>query len=161
MSFGPWLLYQSIHSINSQRKRNTNHNGYLPWESAQLFAVEICRGFLPWEFAAAICRVFLPWGFALGICCSYLLWEFAAAICRGFVLCMKAKLFSMWSNPFSVQTKIFNLKEAFFSCEKNFLYLWKSFYLCAIAMAVMGHLKKGTYKQQMQFYHYYFLFNFD
>ena len=34
-------------------------------------------------------------------------------------------------------------------------------FMCVIAMAVMGHRKKGTYKQQMQFYHYYFLFNFD
>ena len=50
--------------------------GFCPGNMSWLFAVEICRSFLPWELPAAICRENLPWLFAVGICRSYLPWLF-------------------------------------------------------------------------------------
>ena len=54
-----------------------------------IVAMVICPGNMPWLlFAIGICRSYLPWEFAAAICRGYLFWEFAAAICGGFVFCM-------------------------------------------------------------------------
>ena len=105
----------------------------------QLFAVEICRSYLPWLFAAAVCRSYLPWEFAVGICRSYLSWVFAVGlffVCKQtFFLC--ERIFLLCKQTF------FYWKRTFFIWEQNFfLFMRISFltvFLFVIAVAVMGH----------------------
>ena len=43
----------------------------------------ICLGNMTWLFAVEICRSYLPWFFGVGVC--YLPWEFDVAICPNWV----------------------------------------------------------------------------
>ena len=111
----------------------------------QLFAVRICRGYLPWEFAAAICRGNLPREFAVAICRENLPWPFAVAICRGNLPWEFAVVFSCVCKQtfFLCEQFLFLCKQTFFIRKQNIFLFMTVFlltvYLFAIAVAVMGH----------------------
>ena len=106
--------------------------GYLP----QLFAVAICRGSFTCLFAVGICHGYLQWIFAVGIFCSYLPWEFAGAICRGFFLYV-SKSSLVCASKFCLYGS-----KPFLDVRKSFLFVKCSLlkvFLFLIVVAVMGH----------------------
>ena len=96
--------------------------GYLP----QLFAVAICRGSFTCLFAVGICHGYLQWIFAVGIFRSYLPWEFAVRICWGylpwvFFIC-KQILFGMCKQILLIwKQTFFRCAQIFFICEMFFV----------------------------------------
>ena len=88
--------------------------------------LRICRGNLPWLFAAGICRRNLPWLFVARICRGNLPQEFAVAICREnlpWVFCLyKRILFCI------CEQILFIWRQTFFICVQKFL-IWEIFFI--------------------------------
>ena len=79
--------------------------------------LRICRGNLPWLFAAGICRGFLPREIAVGICSRNLPWLFAVGffcIYKRILFCICEQILFTWRQTFFICVQKFLICEIFF-----------------------------------------------
>ena len=108
----------------------------------ELFAVRICRGYLPWEFGVGICRGYLP----LVFCLSYLPLEFAMVffvyVIKPFFFVSKSSFFV--SNPVYMEAKHFFIYESFFVNSASFCYC-RGNYGTTVDFGFLFRILKKTY----------------
>ena len=106
---------------------------------SQMFALLICCGNMPWEFAASICRGNFLQLFAVAICGENLPWVCLVYVSKLFFYVSKSfffvnKPFSIERKPFLYGSKTFFIYEDFFVNSVSFCYCRGSYEKIALTV---------------------------